>query len=80
MSKHLTKHEMEEIAKEAIDRHLGDVVDDLEPDASEEEREAQLVRVQEEAYVLAHDALTSVGVPNDQASSLAKAVSKEYGV
>lgn len=77
----LTEQEWEEIAKENIDLHLADVVEEeLDPEATEEDRAAHKVRVQEEAYVLAHDAMISKGCGEATASRIAKSVSLEYGV
>lgn len=70
----------EEIAKEGIDNHLGDVVEDLDPEATEEEREAHRVKVQEEAYVLALEAMTKEGCIQETAARIARRLSKEYGV
>ncbi len=75
-----TVNEWEEIAKENIDLHLGDVVEELDPEANEEERLAQRDHVQENAYVLAYDAMIEAGAIPETAARIARRLSKEYGI
>jgi hypothetical protein len=76
---YISDDEWKEIAKDNIDKHLGDVVEELDPQASEEEIEAQRIAVQEQAYVLAHDAMMKEGCSPETASRIARQISKEYG-
>ena len=76
---YISDNEWKEIAKDNIDKHLGDVVDELDPQATEMEMEAQRVAVQEQAYVLAHNVMIKEGCPEETAARIARQLSKEYG-
>lgn len=63
----MTEERMRDIARGAIERNLGDVVDeDTSPDG-----------VYDEAFVLAHDALLDAGVPADVATKIASELARD---
>lgn len=65
----ITEEEMHEIARGAIERHLGDVVAE---DCEELSVEALADRIYDEAFVLAHDALMDKGIDARTASKIAQ--------